>query len=699
MQPLPFEDGVEVFTWYGPPPYYEHADAGDLLLSTGADIEADTVRIKMQACAPSAHVEPDTQATTPLFVAAHCGHSTVVAELLKRGANPNKGRDDGEPPLCAAAQNGHIDVVRLLLSAGADVCAARLLGATPLYLAAEQGHTEIVALLGNVCLGEASRLDRSDTASEGTLRADLAALRLGHGVTGASPLYIAVRNGHVGVVRVLLQLGVPAVGFHAEYKTKKDTSPSHLVDLLPLNVAVDHQHTEIAAVFLEQEQPADIQNKKGMTTLHRAIEKGLIDIVRMLLVRKCSLKLMDESGRTALGLALEKGRQDMVEVLLTFSKEADSCINVGRLPPLYLAVCHCGVAVVQMLLDRGGHVNCTGERGQSPLYVAVREGNLDMIRLLLAAGADVNATDDAGTPPLSAAVHNGHVVSVALLLAAGASAERIEHCSASPLWMAIRTGQAELLKMLLDGQNRDLSAFPSLISLPTLQGNLEIVQILLAHHCPADPVRANKASALYIACQEGHTDLVRCLLNAGATVDRPGRSGASPLYIAAQHGHTEIVCMLCQAGASVEAHANDGATPLFVAASNGHGETVRVLLAAGADVNRQRRDGAAALHGGAGHGHEEICQILLEAEANVNLRCKNGMTALIAATQNGQTSCVSRLLMAGGNPFLHMKKLDGQPGPAALAIARDKLHQQPEENRKPYRECVACLEMFEAPYR
>ena len=84
---------------------------------------------------------------TPLYLAADQGHTHVVMELIKAGADLNQATSEGSTPLYIAAQNGHEGIVALLIQAGADVRKASKSGCTPMKVATYMKREKIVTLL------------------------------------------------------------------------------------------------------------------------------------------------------------------------------------------------------------------------------------------------------------------------------------------------------------------------------------------------------------------------------------------------------------------------------------------------------------------------------------------------------------------------------------------------------------------------
>lgn len=130
---------------------------------------------------------------TLLHFAAGAGCVEVVATLVQLGTDPNiRDRGDHTPLYCVAnecASETGPAVVRLLLEAGADVNACGgVTGATPLHMAARRGHVEIARVL----LDGGARVGASDHK-------------------GVTPLQRARNCRRAAVVQLLLERGARPV--------------------------------------------------------------------------------------------------------------------------------------------------------------------------------------------------------------------------------------------------------------------------------------------------------------------------------------------------------------------------------------------------------------------------------------------------------------------------------------------------------
>ena len=104
--------------------FFGHADAVELLLDRGAEVDA---------------FGRGWMTGTALHSAVSRKASEIARRLLKAGANPNARQSAGWTPLHSAANNGDLASIDLLLAAGADPSATNDEGRSVLDLAEERG--------------------------------------------------------------------------------------------------------------------------------------------------------------------------------------------------------------------------------------------------------------------------------------------------------------------------------------------------------------------------------------------------------------------------------------------------------------------------------------------------------------------------------------------------------------------------------
>ncbi|QDW08246.1 ankyrin repeat domain-containing protein [Wolbachia pipientis] len=135
---------------------------------------------------------------------------------------------------------------------------------------------------------------------------------------------------------------------------------------------------------------------------------------------------------TLLMVAALNGHANIVEVLL----EKGAHVNEKDwrdMTPLHLAALNGHANILEVLLEKGAHVNEKGWRDTTPLHLAAFYGHASVVEVLLEKGANVNAVDSEGFTPLHLAALNGHANIVEVLLEKGANVNAVDNEGWTPL--------------------------------------------------------------------------------------------------------------------------------------------------------------------------------------------------------------------------------------------------------------------------
>ncbi|KAM8703867.1 hypothetical protein ACLKA7_008488 [Drosophila subpalustris] len=209
------------------------------------------------------------------------------------------------------------------------------------------------------------------------------------------------------------------------------------------------------------------------------------------------------------------------------------------------------------------------------------------------------------------------------------------------------------------------------LHLAVIQGNLAMVNLLLANKADVNAVDNEGHSVVHWATVCGEIEALRAVLAAGANVAKPDVNGGTPLHYAAQMCGAsydsklqsnsnssssklalEILgILLSHPQTSVDVQDKDGRQPLLWAASAGSAKAVIALVKAGARVESADKDGLTALHCAASRGHTECIDTLISlCGAPTDLIDSNGCTALHYAVTLGHADATARLLDLEADP-------------------------------------------------
>ncbi|XP_062815609.1 ankyrin repeat domain-containing protein 24 isoform X2 [Anolis carolinensis] len=154
-------------------------------------------------------------------------------------------------------------------------------------------------------------------------------------------------------------------------------------------------------------------------------------------------------------------------------------------------------------------------------------------------------------------------------------------------------------------------------------------------------------SAFHLAATRGNVDCLEVMLAHGADAMTIDGSGFAALHLSAKHGHPQCVSKLLQASCPVDVADGHGRTALHHAAVNGCISCLEILCDFKASLNTKDQDGATPLILAAKMSHSELCRYLLHRGAAVNARDQKGRTALMAACESGSVETVEALVQGG----------------------------------------------------
>jgi ankyrin repeat protein len=431
------------------------AEAGELLLSRGADIFAPNSRgesplylafvspggIRTWMINPTTLEAKDGMGNTILHYAAQWKMDAYIPFIIQQGAQPDAANATGETPLFMAVKYDGASTVTVLQKSGANIFARDTLGNSVLHAAVrwnakEAANTLIDSGIDVNCYTLAGNTPLHDAVRLGIADLEILLIRRGaqlevRDAEGNTPFMEAVMAGYLGSMERLADLGADPL----TRNIRGDT---------PLHMAVTAERSDLINPLLSWGASIHARNARNRTPFQIALSTS----PRMVstLLTKDRISTSDDFGNSALHIAIqEKAQPTVLRAIIDQGGRLSSVDSAGR-TPLRLAMDNSAWDLAKILADAGSEPFSVAGDGKTPADVALGRGD-EGVRALFS-GRGIRAQDSSGNTVLHYAAKKGNPHLIALLLELGANKGVKNIAAESPADIAQRWNQRESAALL-----------------------------------------------------------------------------------------------------------------------------------------------------------------------------------------------------------------------------------------------------------
>ena len=354
-------------------------------------------------------------------------------------ALPSQGlsQEAPEKPIWDAASDGDIEAIEAHIAAETDLDEQNETGYTPLHYGVMKTRPGVVALL----LEAGADPDVVNNQAK-------------------TPLDLAISGSKDEIIDLLLEAGAavepPVDGIHVlawnnevigvklHIYAGTDIDQADEFGNIPLLLAVENGHIGVLELLIKHEANLEVSDPDGFTPLIMSAELNHPELLQLLLDGGADIAAEDKAERTALDWAI-----------IMQSAEAETILRENDAPSsaeksFIAAIQTNNIDAVKALLEKGADVNEPAYTTKTPLHYASHSRNKDILKLMLIEGADLEAKTELGFTPLSYAIGLNHPDNCRILLEAGADVDAIDNWKRTGLNVTAGLGLPEVTAILLE---------------------------------------------------------------------------------------------------------------------------------------------------------------------------------------------------------------------------------------------------------
>ncbi|PAA71750.1 hypothetical protein BOX15_Mlig002250g2 [Macrostomum lignano] len=489
---------------------------------------------------------------TALHLAAHEGHTDVIRELLRRGAEIDATDEDGDTPLISAVINKKQEPVELLIEKGANVAHINNKGHTAADIGLMKRSLVIVTTLENVrrCLQFDSVVHEKTlmtAAQEGNVRIIDFWLKnhpdrkaCNHKLAQSRTMaFIAALNGHLDIMLLLNK-------YKADFELTDDRGHT------PLFCAAQNDHFEVVNFLLEKRCNINHTSITGRTPIFSAVNNGHDDIVRLLIRSNANVNQADEEGTTPLECAIKQGSLPIFHMLIDAGARIDH-IEFNGYDFAMIAASNQQVDMLKELRAMGLSMKQVNKKnGETALLGACQVGPEESVGFLISEGSDLNHQNKRGVSPALRAAYNGHFVILMALGESGAKLDLPNKINETAILCAAQKSSVDMVQYL-HGKGCNISVKDdngkTLAWYAAKEDNIELLEFLAKVGAPLDTPDTDGNTPLMRAVKaDASPETVRFLMSRGCSVGKPNQKGENAVDIAKKRNHEELLKVLQKSG-------------------------------------------------------------------------------------------------------------------------------------------------------
>ncbi|MDH5546912.1 MAG: ankyrin repeat domain-containing protein [Gammaproteobacteria bacterium] len=425
----------------------------------------------------------------------------------------------------------------------------------------------------------------------------------------------------------------------------------------PLMVAIRHQQYSLVEYLIGQRAMLETRNRVGETALLIAMKNGFIEAINLLIKHGANLYAVDNHGMDMYrlseanpqlgaylaqkGLLLGKDKEE-IRAELDYSWLAKSRHRKSSGWDEWMNAAWQGdVSTLRLALEKKKLLP-VDEASVRCAIVAIQAGKLEIVQLLLDKGMHVDSRDTRKQTLLMHAVRIGNRDIALLLLKRGANAGLIDHNKRTALMLALEYGYAELLSTLIEAGalGETLDAYYEVFSYAVVNKQTGLAAQLGKQINPWSWQDKHGRGVVWQAARDGNRLMLEYAVRHGADIDIADRAGVTPLMESVRQQRYDVATLLLNKGAKTELRTRQGDSVLHFAAKSGNVVLIRRLLSEAEllDLENSARD--TALHIALDADQGLAAQQLVKAGAGTKMKNLFGKTQRDVAREKGMTQFI-----------------------------------------------------------